>query len=86
MNFVQQYLQPQSELLLLISLSPKNKRKGSASYWKEKIDQVQLLIKEMAEKSIQLEGITDVFTLKKVKPNLEKNISKIDAGTWLNAS
>ena len=40
----------------------------------------------MAEKSIQLEGITDVFTLKKVKPNLEKNISKIDAGTWLNAS
>lgn len=69
-----------------LNLSPKNKRKGSASYWKEKIDQVQLLIKEMAEKSIQLEGITDVFTLKKVKPNLEKNISKIDAGTWLNAS
>lgn len=68
-------------------LSPKNKRKGSASYWKETFDQEQPLIKEMTEKSIQFKKISSLLTIKRVKPNLKKNMTKSgDAGTWLNAS
>ena len=53
-------------------LSPKNKRKGSASYWKETFDQEQPLIKEMTEKSIQFKKISGLLTIKRVKPNLKK--------------
>ena len=69
-------------------LSPKNKRKGSASYWKETFDQEQPLIKEMTEKSIQFKKISGLLTIKRDKPNLKKkNMTKSDdAGTWLNAS
>lgn len=68
-------------------LSPKNKRKGSASYWKETFDQEQSLIKETTEKSIQFKKISGLLTIKRVKPNLKKNMTKSgDAGTWLNAS
>lgn len=53
-------------------LSPKNKKKGSASYWKETFDQEQPLIKEMTEKSIQFKKISGLLTIKRVKPNLKK--------------
>ena len=58
-------------------LSPKNKRNGSASYWKEKFDHAQLLIKEMVEKSIELLEISGLLTMKRVKPNLEKTSVKV---------
>ena len=60
-------------------LSPKNKRKGSASYWKETFDQEQPLIKEMTEKSIQFKKISGLLTIKRVKPNLKK---KHDQEWW----
>ena len=57
--------------------SPQNKRKGSVSYWKEKFDQAQSLIREMSEKSLQLEEIPGLLTFKKVKPNLTKNSVRV---------
>ena len=58
-------------------VSPCNKRKGSAMYWKDKFDQAQSLIKEMAERSIQLEEVPGLLTIKKVKPNLQKTSTRV---------
>ena len=57
-------------------LSP-NRRKGSAMYWKEKFCQAQDLIRELNEKSIELEEIPGLMVTKKVKPNLEKVSTRV---------
>ena len=42
-------------------------------YWKEKYESAQALIRELHKKSIQLEDIPGLMTLRKVKPTLSKN-------------
>ena len=46
-------------------------------YWKEKFEQAQSLIRELNEKSIQLDEIPGLLTVKKIKPNLEKTSTRI---------
>ena len=53
-------------------MSPAGKRKGSASYWKDKFEQSQALIRDMAEKSLQLDDVPGLLTIKKVTPNPDK--------------
>ena len=64
---------PDSSLIM----SPCDKRKGSRDYWKAKFDQAQSLIREMSERSIQLEEVPGLLTIKKVKPNEEKKATQL---------
>lgn len=52
-------------------ISP-DKRKGSAEYFKRKFEQAQQIIHNLSERSIVLEDVPDLLTVKKVKPNPEK--------------
>ena len=52
-------------------ISP-DKRKGSAEYYKRKFEQAQQIIHNLSERSLVLEEIPDLLTVKKVKPNPEK--------------
>lgn len=54
--------------LTMSPASPKHLRKGSALYWKTKFDMVQNLVRECNEKSLKLEEIPGLLTVKKVKP------------------
>lgn len=58
-------------------ISPRNKRKGSALYWKDKFDQAHKVIEDMAERNIQIEEIPGLLTVKKVKPNMEKTSTRV---------
>ena len=57
--------------------SPKHARRNSAAYWKDKFNQSQDLIREMSEKSIDLEEVPGFMTIEKVKPNLSKQTTRI---------
>ena len=54
-----------------------DKRKNSAEYWKAKFEASQDLIKELSEKSIQLEEIPGLLTVQKVKPKLSKTTTRV---------
>ena len=69
-----------------IIMSPSDKRKGSRDYWKFKFYQAQSLIREVAERSIQLEEIPGLLTIKKVKPNEEKKATPTTRVTQVHGS
>lgn len=53
-------------------VSPKQTRKNSAAYWKHKFEQSQAMIREMSERSINLEEVPGFMTIQKVKPKFSK--------------
>ena len=52
--------------------SPVNVRHGSASYWKNKYEQVVNVLANNSEKSVCLEEIPGFMKVSKVKPKLGK--------------
>ena len=54
------------------SIKSPNKRRGSASYWRDKFQQAIGIIDELHEKSITLTEIPGFMTVQKVKPKLSK--------------
>eukprot|EP00111_Clytia_hemisphaerica_P010398 TCONS_00030366-protein len=60
-----------------VSIVSPNKRRGSAEYWKSKFEQAQNLIKDLGEKSIALEEVPGLLSIKKVKPATEKKSVRV---------
>ena len=53
------------------------KRKNSAAYWKGKFDASQRLVRELSEKSLQLEEIPGLLSVQKIKPKLSKKTTRV---------
>uniref|UniRef100_A0A7M5XKL4 Uncharacterized protein n=1 Tax=Clytia hemisphaerica TaxID=252671 RepID=A0A7M5XKL4_9CNID len=60
-----------------VSIVSPNKRRGSAEYWKSKFEQAQNLIKDLGEKSIALEEVPGLLSIKKFKPATEKKSVRV---------
>ena len=57
-------------------LSP-NKIKNSVEYWKDKFEQAQNIIRELSEKSIALDEVPGLLSVRKVKPADEKKSVRV---------
>lgn len=57
-------------------LSP-NKIKNSVEYWKDKFEQAQNIIRELSEKSIALDEVPGLLSVRKVKPAAKKKSVRV---------
>ena len=61
----------------MLNIVSPDKRKGSAKYYKRKYEQAQKIIEDLSERSIQLEEVPGLLTIKKAKPTLEKSSVRV---------